>query len=152
MALNEEVEALRAIPLFQRIEASKLRLLAFTSERVRFQPGDLVVEEGDIGDAAYIVLEGAAEVLVETPQGPLKVAEVGRNDIVGEIAILIDVPRTATVRTTEAMTALRISKELFFRLVAEFPQMAVEIMRELAQRLDRTTNDLREARAQLAAG
>ena len=86
------------------------------------------------------------------PRGPLKVADVGRNDIVGEIAILIDVPRTATVRTTEAMTALRISKELFFRLVAEFPQMAVEIMRELAQRLDKTTNDLREARAQLAAG
>ena len=152
MALNEEVEALRAIPLFQRIEASKLRLLAFTSERVRFEPGDLVVKEGDIGDAAYIVLEGAAEVLVDTPQGPLKVADVGRNDIVGEIAILIDVPRTATVRATDAVTALRISKELFFRLVAEFPQMAVEIMRELAQRLDRTTNDLREARAQLAAG
>ncbi|MYE02515.1 MAG: cyclic nucleotide-binding domain-containing protein [Alphaproteobacteria bacterium] len=152
MALNEEVEALRAIPLFQRIEASKLRLLAFTSERVRFEPGDLVVREGDIGDAAYIVLEGRAEVLVETPQGPLKVADLGRNDIIGEIAILIDVPRTATVRTVEAMTALRISKELFFRLVEEFPQMAVEIMRELAQRLDKTTADLREARAQLAAG
>ena len=152
MALNEEVEALRTIPLFQRIEASKLRLLAFTSERVNFRPGDLVVEQGAIGDAAYIVLEGTAEVLVETPQGPLKVAELGRNDIIGEIAILIDVPRTATVRTTEAMTALRISKELFFRLVAEFPQMAVEIMRELAQRLDKTTTDLREARAKLAAG
>ncbi len=152
MALNEEVEALRAIPLFQRIEASKLRLLAFTSERVNFRPGDLVVREGDIGDAAYIVLEGTAEVLVETPQGPLKVADLGRNDIIGEIAILIDVPRTATVRTAEAMTALRISKELFFRLVAEFPQMAVEIMRELAQRLDKTTNDLREARANPDAG
>ena len=152
MALNEEVEALRAIPLFQRIEASKLRLLAFTSERVKFLPGDLVVKQGDIGDAAYIVLEGAAEVLVETPQGPLKVADLGRNDIIGEIAILIDVPRTATVRTTGEMTALRISKELFFRLVAEFPQMAVEVMRELAQRLDKTTADLREARARLAAG
>ena len=152
MALNEEVEALRAIPLFQRIEASKLRLLAFTSERVNFRPGDLVVREGDIGDAAYIVLEGTAEVLVETPQGPLKVADLGRNDIIGEIAILIDVPRTATVRTADAMTALRISKELFFRLVAEFPQMAVEIMRELAQRLDKTTNDLREARAKPDAG
>ncbi|MCY4229625.1 MAG: cyclic nucleotide-binding domain-containing protein, partial [Alphaproteobacteria bacterium] len=117
MALNEEVEALRAIPLFQRIEASKLRLLAFTSERVRFEPGDLVVKEGDIGDAAYIVLEGAAEVLVDAPHGPLKVADISKNDIVGEIAILIDVPRTATVRATEAVTALRISKELFFRLV-----------------------------------
>jgi len=152
MALNEEVEALKAIPLFQRIEASKLRLLAFTSERVRFAPGDLVVKQGDAADAAYIVLEGAAEVLVDTPQGPLKVADLGRNDIVGEIAILTDVPRTATVRATAATTALRISKELFFRLVTEFPQIAVEIMRELAQRLDATTADLREARNKLAAG
>ncbi len=147
MALNEEVEALRAVPLFQRIEASKLKLLAFTSERVRFGPGDVVVRQGDIGDAAYVVLEGAADVLVDTPQGPLKVAELGRNDLIGEIAILIDAPRTATVSVTAPMTALRISKDLFFRLVTEFPQMAIEVMRELAHRLDATTADLREARS-----
>ena len=56
MALNEEVEALKGIPLFRRMEPSKLKLLAFTSERVRFDPGDLVVRQGDIGDAAYIFL------------------------------------------------------------------------------------------------
>jgi CRP-like cAMP-binding protein len=55
------------------------------------------------------------------------------------------VPRTATVQAASEMVTLCISKELFFRLVTEFPQMAVEIMRVLAQRLEKTTRQLREA-------
>ena len=146
MALSDEVEALKGIPLFRRMEPSKLKLLAFTSERVRFDPGDVVVRQGDIGDAAYIVLDGSAEVLVDTPRGAFKVADIGRNDIIGEIAILIDSARTATVKATAPTVTLRISKDLFFRLVNEFPQIGIEIMRELAHRLDATTAALREAR------
>ena len=145
MSLSQEVDVLRNIPLFARIEPSKLKLLAFTSERIAYASGDVVMQQGDQGDAAYIIIEGAAEVLIDTPQGPLAVAKVGRNDIVGEMAILMDVPRTATIRATEPLVTLRISKELFFRLVNEFPQMAVEIMRELAGRLEKTTRQLREA-------
>lgn len=147
MSLNEEVEVLRNIPLFARIEPSKLKLLAFTSRRVTFGEQETLFRQGDMGDAAYIILDGRADVLIETPQGELRIAEVGRNDIVGEIAILIDVPRTATIRAETRLVALRISKELFFRLVNEFPQMAVEIMRELAHRLENTNRQLREARA-----
>ena len=145
MSLLQEVEALRAVPLFARMEPSKLKLLAFTSERVQFREGQTLFRQGDAGDAAYIVLEGGAEVLIDTPQGEVSLAKLGANNIIGEIAILIDVPRTATVRATSKMTALRISKELFFRLVTEFPQIAVEIMRELAQRLEHTNMQLREA-------
>ena len=54
-------------------------------------------------------------------------------------------PRTATVKATTKLTTLRISKDLFFRLVTEFPQMSVEIMRELAHRLEKTTTQLRAA-------
>jgi len=70
---------------------------------------------------------------------------MGRNAIIGEIAILCDVPRTATVRADSTLVTLRISKDLFFRLVNEFPQMAVEIMRELARRLEKTTAQLQKA-------
>ena len=148
MSLNEEVEALRRIPLFARIDPPKLKLLAFTSERITFAPGATLFRQGDPGDAAYIVMGGTASVLVDTPAGQIKVAEIGKNDFVGEIAILCDVPRTATVQAVSELVTLRIAKELFFRLVTEFPQMAVEIMRVLAQRLEKTTADLREARAQ----
>lgn len=152
MSLNEEVDILRNIPLFARIEPAKLKLLAFTSERIAYEEGDLLFQQGDMGDAAYIIIEGTAEILVDTPGGQIAVASVGKNDIVGEIAILCDVPRTATVRVTAPLTTLRISKELFFQMVNEFPQMAVEIMRELAQRLDRTTNQLRDAMTEAANG
>ncbi len=145
MSLQQEVELLRNIPLFAKIEPSKLKLLAFTSQRLTFAAGDIVFEQGDTGDAAYIIIGGEADVIVDTPGGQLVVATLKQNEVVGEIAILCDVPRTATVRAREQMTTLRISKELFFNLVVEFPEIAVEIMRELAHRLEQTTARLREA-------
>ena len=76
---------------------------------------------------------------------PFRVATLKRNDFVGEIAILCDVPRTATVRAKTDLVTLRITKDLFFRLITEFPEMAVEIMRVLAQRLEKTTKDASRA-------
>ncbi len=143
MSLNEEVELLRNIPMFANIEPSKLKLLAFTSERLTFGEGDTLFTQGDSGDAAFIIVNGEADVMIDTPDGPLTVAHFKKNDIVGEIAILTDVPRTATVRASTNLDTMVISKELFFRLVMEFPQIAVEIMRELAKRLEATNARLR---------
>ena len=151
MSLNDEVDLLRKIPLFAKIEPTKLKLLAFTSERLNFAPGDLLCKQGDVGTTAYIILEGEADVLVNTPAGEISVAKLGKNDLVGEMAILIDIPRTATVRALGSVVTLAISKDLFFRLVTEFPQMGVEIMRELAHRLENTTAQLREARMRQGA-
>ncbi|MBX3454156.1 Crp/Fnr family transcriptional regulator [Ferrovibrio sp.] len=147
MSINEEVELLRRIPLFAKIEPAKLKLLAFTSQRITYKPGDTVFHQGDPGDAAYVIFGGEADVLVDTPSGPLTVARLKQNDFVGEIAILCDVPRTATVKAVSELVTLRITKDLFFRLITDFPQIAIEIMRVLAQRLERTTADLRSATA-----
>jgi len=142
LSLNEEVELLRNIPMFANIEPSKLKLLAFTSERMAFKDGDVLFRQGEQGDSAYVIIGGEADVIVDTPKGPLTVAKLKRNDIVGEIAILCDVPRTATVKASSKLEAMVIAKDLFFRLIMEFPQMAVEIMRELARRLDATNRKL----------
>ena len=148
--LDEEVELLRRIPIFAKIEPARLKLLAFTSERVTYEPGQEICRQGDIGDAAYLVISGEAGILVDTPTGPLQIAEVSKNALVGEIAIINDVPRTATVKASTRVEALRITKDHFLRLVAEFPQIAIEIMRVLATRLSRTNEELTDARRQLA--
>ncbi|MGO8019958.1 cyclic nucleotide-binding domain-containing protein, partial [Rhizobium leguminosarum] len=75
------------------------------------------------------------------------VADVEPNSIVGEIAILCDVSRTATVRATSPLEVLRISKEHFLKLRSDFPEMAVEIMRVRADRLNHTTAERTAARA-----
>ncbi len=145
MSLNEEVELLRRIPLFARIEPAKLKLLAFTSERITYETGQELFHQGDTPDACYIIIDGEAVVMVDAPAGPIVVARVGKNDFVGEIGILCDVPRTATVKATTRLTTLKITKDLFFRMVTDFPAMGVEIMRVLAHRLEHTTNQLRDA-------
>ena len=146
MSLSNDVELLRKVPIFSNVELSKLKLLAFTSEHMRFDPGQEVFHQGDAGDAAYVIIEGQADVITDTANGPLKILELGPHAFLGEIAIICDVPRTATIVAQTELHTLRISKDLFFRLIEEFPQMAVEIMRVLAQRLENTTQELTQAR------
>jgi CRP-like cAMP-binding protein len=132
--------------MFAKVEAAKLKLLAFTSERVTYDAGQELFHQGDMADAAYIIVDGDVEVLVDTPRGPLAVATLGRNEFVGDIGVLCDIPRTATVKAATRVTTLKISKDLFFRMVTDFPAMGVEVMRVLAHRLEQTTAQLREAR------
>ncbi len=146
MSIDQEVEVLRRIPLFANIEPAKLKLMCFASERITFKEGQSLFEQGDVGDAAYIIVEGTADVIV-TNEKPIVVAQLGKNEIIGEIAILIDVPRTATIRAASELTTLKVTKDLFFRMVTDFPEMGVEIMRVLAQRLEQTTAQLLQARA-----
>ena len=149
MSLKEEYEVLRRVPFFAEIEPAKLKLLAFMSERVAFDPGKRLFRQGDPGDAAYLIIAGEAEVIAETPAGPLVLATLGTNEIVGEMAILGNVPRAATVRAKDRLITLRISKEPFMRMVREFPSMAVAMMQELAERLAATNNQLSATQAEL---
>mgnify|MGYP000064132980 FL=1 len=147
MLLKDEVEMLRRVPLFAKIAPAKLKLLAFASDRLTCREGQNLFRQGDAGDAAYVVLSGTADVLVDSGDSEIKVAEVEQNSIVGEIAILCDVSRTATVRATTRLEVLKISKDNFLDLMNDFPDMAVEIMRVLADRLNHTTMELSLARS-----
>lgn len=147
MSLNQEVDALRRVPLFQPIEPRRLKLLAFTSERLQFNPGQDIVTQGDPGDAAYIILSGEADVLINNNGEMIPVARLADNAVIGEIAILTGVPRTATVRAVGDLTALRIGKDTFFKLITDIPDIGMEIMKELARRLERTTAELQKAKA-----
>jgi CRP/FNR family transcriptional regulator, cyclic AMP receptor protein len=149
MSIKEETDALKRIPLFAKLDPAKLKLLAFMSQRLTYEPGQAIFAQGDAGDAAYIVLDGEAAVLIDTTSGPAEIARAGKNEIVGEIAIICEVPRTATVRAAGAhpLVCLKIEKDDFMALVNEFPSMGLEIMRELARRIVKTNSQLRMAMA-----
>jgi CRP-like cAMP-binding protein len=150
--LSTEVELLRRVPLFSGIDPSKLKLLAYTSDVITYQPGQVVMRQGDIGDAAYVIIKGDADVSVTTEAGSVPIAQLHDGDFLGEIAILCDTPRTATVVAKSELKALRIRKEPFFEMLRQFPEMAVEMTRLLAERLTRTTAELVEAQRRAAVG
>ena len=149
MSLKQEFELLRRVPIFAEIEPSRLKLLAFMSERVGYDPDKIVVRQGDPADAAYLIIDGHAEVVAETPAGPVILATLGANEIVGEMGILCNMPRNATVRAEDRLIALRISKESFMRMLREFPNISISIMQELAHRLEASNNQLRAAHTEI---
>lgn len=147
MTLRDEVDVLRRLPLFSQIDAPQLKLIAFTSERLTFMDGQTLCIEGEPGDSAFVLLSGAADVIVDTPDGVMHVSTLESGACVGEIALLCDVPRTATVRAVGEVEALCIGKDRFLQLVRELPDLATTLVAELARRLAATTAKLRDATA-----
>lgn len=147
MSLEQEVELIRRFPIFRKIDQAMLKLLCFSSERLTFEAGQVIFDLNDPGDAAYILIEGNVEVIVPTPSGPLVVNTVGPNEIIGEIAIFADAPRTATVQATTRVEALCIAKDQFMSVIRQNPDAAIELIQLLARRLANTTS-----RLALAAG
>ena len=142
MSLEQEVELIRQFPIFAQIQPAMQKLLCFSAERLTYNAGQVMFTAGDMGDAAYIVIEGKVEISVPSPSGPIVVNMVGRNEIIGEIAIFGDVPRTATTKALTRLETLRISKELFTKIIRENPDAALELIRVLAGRLANTTAQL----------
>ena len=149
LSLAKDAETLSNTPLLAKVDPTKLKLLAFTSERLEYTSGDELFHQDDHGEAVYVILEGEADILVDSPREAIKIATLGKNNIIGEIAILCDVPRSATVVAHGDLDTLRVSKERFFHLVADFPQVGVAVMSALAAKLHRTTQALAAARARL---
>jgi len=146
MSIKEEVDRLKRIPLFANVDPARLKLLAFASERLPYPPASELFHQGDAADAAYVIIEGSVDVLIERPDGQLPGAQIGKDEIVGDIGILCDVARTATVKADGEVVALKITKELFFQMVSDFPAMGIEVMRELAMRLNQTNSQLSACR------
>ena len=147
MSLDAEVSSLREVPMFSGLEPARLKLLAFASDRVTFASGATVFKQGGKSDCAYIILEGTADVKVDAGEEEITVASLGRNALIGEMGILTDSPRSASVQATSEVSALRIRKDVFFDLAREFPGVAVAVMQDLAKRLERTNALLAEVRS-----
>ena len=151
MKFEVEVSALQRTPMFQGVDASRLRLLAFMGEDRTFRDGEYVVRQGDASDSAYLILDGAAEVEVDFGGRSSVVARLGPSEVFGEIAMLCDTPRSASVRASGELRTLMFQQDGMLRLLREFPEMAIEMSRSLAQRLERTTMELARLRAEVAA-
>ncbi|MDF1747480.1 MAG: cyclic nucleotide-binding domain-containing protein [Alphaproteobacteria bacterium] len=148
-ALNSEARSLRELPLFANLDATKLKFLAFTSERLTYNPGEILMRQGEDGEDAFVILKGAAEVVIETNGKEQVLFELGANKLVGELALLCDSKRTATVRAREKTTALRLNREVFSEMARQDSHFAFEMTRDLGRRLILTTSELNRARNEL---
>lgn len=145
MPLEQDVETLRNIPLFAGLPTPRLKLIAYTAEMVCFEPGEEIVRQGDAADAVYIIAEGEAEVSVQTREGEeIGLGTMGRHSLFGEAAVLSRGRRTATVRARDRVTTFKIGASLFLELLRQSPEIGMQVMTVLAQRLERSTSRLQQ--------
>ncbi|HET7409063.1 MAG TPA: cyclic nucleotide-binding domain-containing protein [Paracoccaceae bacterium] len=147
MSLNDAVNVMMEVPMFRNVEPKRLRLFAFMGETLTYRAGERLFEKGDDGDAAYIIIDGTVDVLVPVEDGEFPVATLGAREIFGEMAVLCSRPRSTAIAARTDLTVLRLQRSAFLNLLCEFPEIALELIRILADRLEATTRELATTRA-----
>ncbi len=138
MDLAEETDLLRKIPIFAKMETSKLKLLAFASEIVSFDDGDVVFNSGDSADFAYVIMDGAVDIVTETDTGPVVSDTLAQNQLIGELGLLNNAPRNATLVTRGQLRVMKITGDMFFRMLRENADVALDVIRMLSDKLSRS--------------
>lgn len=146
---NEKLDLIKSIPLFRMMDDPHLLLLASNSRAEVYPAGERLFSQGDQADCLYIIIEGQADVLISDEHSVWHVSEYGKNEVIGELAILSDEPRTATVDAATDLSVLRLDKDDFIDLLQSNSAMGFQILQVVSQRLVHTNQELtRELRSQ----
>jgi CRP-like cAMP-binding protein len=151
MSLNQAVTVLQEIPLFRNVGQKQLKVVAMMGETRTYRAQERLFEKGDDGDAAYIIIEGAVDVMIPVDDGERSVATLGKGELFGEIAVLCDQPRSTAIAAHSDLEVLRLDRTVVLNLIREFPDISLEMVRILGRRLERTTGELSVALARLSA-
>lgn len=139
MLYGDVISILRGIPLFCRLEPAKLKLLAFSSAYLTCEPGEALFHEGEPADAAFVIRSGEVEVVSGKPGDEVVLGTLGKNDLFGEMALILNEPRSATIRAVGPLEVVKIDADVFLRLVTENPETALAVMRSLSEKIVRLT-------------
>ena len=131
----EKVLFLKSAPLFAAIEGEELAALADIALEHAYQPGEIIFEENQAPHHLYVLVQGKVEVFRRVDSKERALAYLGEKECFGEMAILDDQPRSASVRAAEPTTVLKIDRESFRELILERPHIAFAIFKILSGRL-----------------
>ena len=130
------LDLLLAIPMFDRIKSDDLILLARQMNFMDFQPGEVIFSEGDKGHFVCFVTEGSLAVLKKNKKGNnVEIASLGKGRSIGEMAIIDDFPRSATVRAKTNSTLLILTRKGFEQLLENHPHIGIKLLKGLARLL-----------------
>jgi phosphoserine phosphatase RsbU/P len=132
---EETAKILGGLPLFARLDRASLAAIAAHCAVAQFGAGDTIMQQGRMSTFADVILAGEVDVLVDTPAGQVRVATVGRHQIIGELGAIAATPRSATVIARTKLSVLRIERGSLMSLTADHPAIAVAIVGELGRRL-----------------
>jgi CRP-like cAMP-binding protein len=131
---DQKAEAIAHVPLFSRCSKSELKLIAQLADEIDLPAGRVLTREGAQGREFFVLIEGTVDVHSNTRSLP----DLGPGDFFGEIALVVDTPRTATVKTITPVRALVITDRAFRELMRQSPEIQGKVLEAVALRLEKT--------------
>ena len=107
-----------------------------------YQDGEVIVRQGEVGNAMYVIQSGKAEVVEEVDGKTVLLAVLGENDFFGEMALFEDQVRSATVRTLGAVRVLTVDKKTLLRRIQQDPALAFRMLEHLCHRVRKLDTEL----------
>ena len=119
-------------PMFDDLEPQQIREIIHIVEAQKFEPGDIIFNEGDSGDAWYAIYHGEVEVLKKADGGEKTIKTFGPRSCFGELAVLDGLPRSATIRAKEGTVVLRVPQDKFSELLDKDHLIAYKLIQHMA--------------------
>lgn len=148
MNLND----LRKSPLFEGLSDDELQHLMDMAEPVSLRAGDILISQGEDGDAAYVVIAGEFEIQQQSGQSVIRIDVRNPGDVVGEMALISRAPRNATVIAKSDGITLRIPSQTFQELLSSSPTAAMAVLHWVISRLRQNESLLRQQEKMAALG
>ncbi len=139
----EKVLFLKSVDLFAKIPGEDLAQIAGIAQEISFEQGELIIQEGEMGDSLFLIIEGQVQV----HRLAQEISRLGERDAFGEMALLDHEPRSASVTALSDVTCLKVEREDFFELMSEKIEIAHGIIRVLTHRLREANEKLSAVRA-----
>jgi CRP-like cAMP-binding protein len=134
---DDKIEALRKAPLFEGLSKKELGQLARVSEDMEIPAGTTLTKEGELGHEFFVIVDGQTEV----KRKGKNLGTRGAGDFIGEIALLEEVPRTATVKAKTDLRVFVLTSKDFHHLLEESPNVERKVLRTLAKRVAELSED-----------
>jgi signal transduction histidine kinase len=146
------LQDLRKSPLFEGLSDEELYQLVDNAERFTYRAGDVLMQQGDLGDSAHIVLNGGFEIQKQSGQSIIKIDVRRPGEIIGEMALLSNAPRSATVVAVCDSETLCISQEAFENLLSTSPSATLAVLHWVMARLSQNESLLHQQEKMAALG
>jgi signal transduction histidine kinase len=146
------IDFLRRLALFSGLPEEELTRLVMMGREVALQPGEVLIREGEPGDALFVIVEGEFEVTKLAGSSAVVIAHRGAGEVIGEMSLLDNEPRSATVRALTSSRLFRIDQDSFHKLLEWSPAAARAILRTVTMRLRNTEVMLRQSEKMAALG
>ena len=150
MSIEDDIAFFERVPTLRLLGRTALRILAIGAESRDVRDGEVLFRAGDPADAGYVIQEGAFRLRADK-RGRVDEVVAGPGTLLGELALLKPTERPATATACEPSTVIRISRSLFLKMLEGYPDAALTLRQQFAERTQQTIDDMNRVRKKLDA-